>query len=152
VVSGQDVKPSFTSVSRRPHSQSSSATSRPHNSPVPPRPALLRSRSWIGEHLRAGMATIRIADPIKPVKSIDERRTREDIGGVYNTRAISLERRSTTRALSLDLRSTRGRRDSVDRNSKAGDDVEAEDEDSDLRQAGDFKKKQVCLILSSICL
>jgi hypothetical protein len=78
------------------------------------------------------MATIRIEDPIKPAKSFDDRRSREPIGGIYNTRAISLERRST-----------RGRRESVD--TRSDDYVEAEDEDAGLRQAGDFKKRQVCL-------
>jgi KUP system potassium uptake protein len=83
------------------------------------------------------MATIRIEDPIKPVKSFDERETRIDIGGVYNTRQLSLDRRSS-----------RLRRESIDRSSKVLEDAEAEDEDSGLRQAGDFKKKQVCLNLS----
>lgn len=85
------------------------------------------------------MATIRIEDPIKPVKSFDERKTRVDIGGVYNTRQISLDRRSS-----------RLRRESIDRSSKVVDDAEAEDEDSGLRQASDFKKKQVCLNLLSV--
>jgi KUP system potassium uptake protein len=88
------------------------------------------------------MATIRIADPIKPAISFDERTTREDIGGVYNTRGLSLERRSTRGSL-------RGRRDSIDRTTKPDHDVEAEDEDSGLRQASDFKKKQVYLIFLS---
>lgn len=85
------------------------------------------------------MATIRIADPTKPEKSIEERTSGKDIGGVYNTRQLSLDRRGS-----------RIRRDSVDRISKLGDDIEAEDEDSGLRQSGDFKKKQVCLELLSI--
>jgi hypothetical protein len=87
------------------------------------------------------MATIRIADPIKPAKSFDDRRSRDAIGGVYNTRAISLERRST-----------RGRRESVDRSSRSEDYVEAEDEDAGLRQAGDFKKRQVCLTFEHLPL
>lgn len=79
------------------------------------------------------MATIKIADPIKPAKSIDERTGRDTIGGVYNTRGHSLDRRSS-----------RGRRDSIDRSSRPVDYIETEDEDSGLRQNGDFKKKQVC--------
>lgn len=89
------------------------------------------------------MATIRIEDPIKPVKSFDERETRGDIGGVYNTRQLSLDRRSS-----------RLRRESIDRSSKVVEEAEAGDEDEDpgLRQAGDFKKKQVCLNLSEVYL
>jgi KUP system potassium uptake protein len=87
------------------------------------------------------MATIRIADPIKPAKTIDERTSREAIGGVYNTRQLSLDRRSS-----------RGRRDSIDRSSRPTDYIEAEDEDSGLRQNGDFKKKQVCSPLEHLLM
>lgn len=66
-----------------------------------------------------GMATIQIEDPIRPVRS---HTSGTDIGGVYPIRAISTDRRSTDHEY-------QGHK---------------EDEDSGLRRAGDFKKKQVC--------
>ena len=78
------------------------------------------------------MATIRIADPIRPTRS-NESTAASNI--VHPTRAVSLDRRSTR---------SRGRRASLDRRSvKSGDPEGAQDEDSGLRQAGDFKKRQV---------
>ena len=81
------------------------------------------------------MTTIRIADPIRPARS-NENLDGSGIGsGIYNIRTASLDRRNT-----------RGRRGSVDvRSVKTVDAEDAEDEDSGLREAGDFKKKQVNL-------
>lgn len=87
----------------------------------------------------ASMATIRIADPVKPERPIDERRGRESVGGIYNTRGISIDgRRSKSRL----------RRFSVD--TRSGDCEEGEDEDPGLRQAGDFKEKQVCIAFMNL--
>jgi len=61
--------------------------------------------------------TIKIEDPIRPVRSLGSN------GGVYPIRSLSADRRS--------LRSTDQEKQ------------DAEDEDSGLRRAGDFKKKQV---------
>jgi KUP system potassium uptake protein len=79
------------------------------------------------------MATIRIADPIRPSRS-NERPDSSGIGsGIYNIRTASLDRRSA-----------RSRRGSIDiRNTKTGDAEEAKDEDSGLREVGDYKTKQV---------
>lgn len=61
--------------------------------------------------------TIKIEDPIRPVRSIG------NTGGVYPIRSLSADRHS--------LRSTDNPKQDL------------EDEDSGLRRAGDFKKKQV---------
>ena len=87
------------------------------------------------------MATIRIADPVKPERPIDERRGRESVGGIYNTRGISIDRRRSKSRL---------RRFSVD--TRSGDCEEGEDEDPGLRQAGDFKEKQVCVAFLNLCM
>ena len=71
--------------------------------------------------------TIKIEDPIRPVRSLGNN------GGVYPIRSLSTDRRS--------LRSTDHEKQDV------------EDEDSGLRRAGDFKKKQVqyALNLQLLC-
>ncbi|KAH6671701.1 potassium transporter-domain-containing protein [Halenospora varia] len=68
------------------------------------------------------MATIRIADTLYPTRS-NASTSGADIGGVYPIRAISVDRRS--------LRSGDHERQA------------SEDEDSGLRRAGDYKKKQI---------
>ncbi|KAH0534038.1 hypothetical protein FGG08_007363 [Glutinoglossum americanum] len=76
--------------------------------------------------------TIRIADTIHPTRSGGSSGV---AGGVYSMRNVS--------GVSLERRSTRGR-SSIDRRSlRSGDNEGAEDEDSGLRQAGDFKQRQV---------
>lgn len=76
--------------------------------------------------------TIQIEDPIRPVRS---NASGNDVGGVYPIRAISTDRRSAD----------------YERQGHK------EDEDSGLRRAGDFKKKQVCtfvlfdLIIKCVC-
>ncbi len=82
------------------------------------------------------MATIRIADQLRPNRSHEGGSSSTDVGGgVYPIRSLSLERRSS-----------RGRSRSADRRGyKLEDDAqEQEGGDQGLRQAGDFKKKQVC--------
>ncbi|OCL04473.1 potassium transporter [Glonium stellatum] len=80
------------------------------------------------------MATIRIAESLHPTRSHGDPPKDGIGGGVYSTRNISRS--------SLERRSSRGRARSVDRRSvRSGDDEE--DEDSGLRQAGDFKKRQI---------
>jgi KUP system potassium uptake protein len=74
------------------------------------------------------MATIRIADPIRPSRSVDDGDTA--VGGVYPIRALSLER---TRSRSRDARSHVDHHERLDDEETAGE----------LRQAGDFKQKQV---------
>jgi hypothetical protein len=73
------------------------------------------------------MATIRIAETLRPTRSHDSA-----AGGVYPIRAVSLER-SRTRSRSRDARS------------RLSDlkDPDAEDADTGLRQDADFKKRQV---------
>jgi KUP system potassium uptake protein len=72
------------------------------------------------------MATIRIAETLRPTRSRDS----VSVGGVYPIRAVSLER-SRTRSRSRDARS------------RLSDLKDPEVEDAGLRQDGDFKKKQV---------
>lgn len=80
------------------------------------------------------MATIRIAETIRPTRSNGNLNNSNVGGGVYPMRSVS--------RASSDRRSIRGR--SIDRRSlKSGDNEGAEDEDSGLRQVGDFKKRQV---------
>ncbi|OCK88413.1 potassium transporter [Cenococcum geophilum 1.58] len=82
------------------------------------------------------MATIRIAETLHPTRSHSNPPKDGIGGGVYSTRNISRS--------SLERRSSRGRTRSVDRRSlKSGGDEGIEDEDSGLRQAGDYKKRQV---------
>jgi KUP system potassium uptake protein len=82
------------------------------------------------------MATIRIAETLHPTRSHSNPPKDGIGGGVYSTRNISRS--------SLERRSSRGRTRSVDRRSlKSGDNEGIEDEDSGLRQAGDYKKRQV---------
>jgi KUP system potassium uptake protein len=82
------------------------------------------------------MATIRIADTVHPTRSGGNATGSGVSGGVYTVRNVS--------KASLERRSVRGRRSSIDRRSlPSGDNEAAEDEDSGLRQAGDFKKRQV---------
>jgi hypothetical protein len=66
------------------------------------------------------MATIRIEDAIRPTKSHS---SATGVGGVFPIRAISTERRT--------------------QNTSDIEKPTSEDEDSGLRRAGDFKKKQV---------
>ena len=75
-----------------------------------------------------GMATIRIAEELRPTRS-----QTSVGGGVYPIRAASLER-SRTRSRSRDARS------------RLSDLKDSAIEEAGLRQDGDFKKKQVCLI------
>jgi len=78
------------------------------------------------------MATIRIAETVRPTKSF-ERTDSIGIGsGIYNIRTNSVERRGTF-----------GRRNSFDTRSVRTGDDQAEDQDSGLREAGDYKTKQV---------
>jgi KUP system potassium uptake protein len=70
------------------------------------------------------MATVRIADAIRPTRSNDGSNSALS-GGVYPIRAVSLERRTSHRA---------------SEHEKLDDD----DEEGGLRQDGDFKKRQVC--------
>ena len=83
------------------------------------------------------MATIRIADQIRPTRSHEGGSSSTDVGGgVYPIRSISLERRSS-----------RGRSRSNDRRGYRLDDDETQEQeggDQGLRQSGDFKTKQVC--------
>jgi hypothetical protein len=82
------------------------------------------------------MATIRIAETVHPTRSGDNAVSSGIGGGVYSMRNVS--------GASLERRSTRGRGSSLDRRSlRSGNNVAAEDEDSGLRRAGDFKKRQV---------
>jgi KUP system potassium uptake protein len=84
-----------------------------------------------------GMATtIRIDDTVRPTRSNLDRTGTGFGNGIYPYR-------SQSRASSHN-RSIRGRRGSFDKRSqKSGDQEAAVDEDSGLRQAGDFKKRQV---------
>jgi KUP system potassium uptake protein len=80
--------------------------------------------------------TIRIDDTVRPTRSNTDRTSTGFGNGIYPYR-------SQSRA-SSNSRSIRGRRGSFDRRSqKSGDHEAAEDEDSGLRQSGDFKKRQV---------
>jgi KUP system potassium uptake protein len=80
--------------------------------------------------------TIRIDDTVRPTRSNTERTGTGFGNGIYPYR-------SQSRA-SSNNRSIRGRRGSLDKRSlKSGDHEAAEDEDSGLRQSGDFKKRQV---------
>lgn len=79
--------------------------------------------------------TIQIDDTARPARN-PERTATGFSNGIYPYR-------SQSRA-SSHSRSIRGRRGSYDRRSqKSGDQEAAVDEDSGLRQAGDFKKRQV---------
>lgn len=78
------------------------------------------------------MATIRIADPIRPSRSFDHIDTA--VGGVYPIRTLSLER---TRSRSRDARSH------TDHHHHPHEKLEDNNGSGDLRQAGDFKQKQV---------
>jgi hypothetical protein len=78
------------------------------------------------------MATIRIAEtahPLHPTRSNPEAITSSTDDGIYNMRAIS---RASTRERSRDRWNVRS------------GEKEAEDDDPGLRQAGDYKAKQVC--------
>lgn len=72
------------------------------------------------------MATVRIADAIRPTRSNDGTSSALS-GGVYPIRAVSLERRGSHRA---------SEHEKLD-----------DDEEGGLRQDGDFKKRQVCAII-----
>lgn len=79
------------------------------------------------------MATIRIAEPERPSRAVDDI---DSVGGVYPIRALSLDRTtSKVRSLSRDTRAQQDERDE-----KLEDDEDVHD---DFRQAGDFKQKQV---------
>jgi hypothetical protein len=79
------------------------------------------------------MATIRIDDSVRPTRAHGPTGTGLS-GGVYPMRSLSRGSGS------------RGRRNSTDRKSlRSGDQEAAEDEDSGLRQSGDYKKRQVQL-------
>lgn len=91
------------------------------------------------------MATIRIAESVRPARS----KTTGDVsstgvaGGVFPMRSLSSH--------SMERRSLRGRRLSFDRHStRSGRIEEPQDEDSGLRRATDYKKKQVRLELAYI--
>jgi KUP system potassium uptake protein len=84
------------------------------------------------------MATIKIADDIHPVRSNTSGVSSGVAGGIYvkrNVSRASIDRRSASR-VSVDRRSEK----SVDRE-------EAEGGEPNLRQAGDFKERQVHLCL-----
>ncbi|KAF4635985.1 hypothetical protein G7Y89_g2111 [Cudoniella acicularis] len=72
------------------------------------------------------MATIRIADPIRPTRSVASS-SGVNVGGVYPLRAVSVDRRSLPSNNDQERQSF----------------STPEDEDSGLRRAGDFKQKQV---------
>jgi hypothetical protein len=75
-----------------------------------------------------GMATIRIADPIRPTRADNSSSSTTAVGGVYPIRTNSLDRRS--------IRSN-------DRRGVKLNDAENLDDENGLRQQGDFKKRQV---------
>jgi KUP system potassium uptake protein len=82
------------------------------------------------------MATIKIDDTLRPTRSNDNPPYSGVGGGVYSARNISRD--------SVDKRSIGARTRSIDRRSlRSGNNERVEDEDSGLRQAGDFKKRQV---------
>lgn len=87
--------------------------------------------------------TIRIAEADRPRRSADE--IDPVVGGVYPIRSLE-QTSSRARSFSRDARSQQ-----PDRDEKLEDD---EDSQGDLRQAGDFKQKQVwrhgesCLVLA----
>lgn len=76
------------------------------------------------------MAAIRIADPIRPSRSRDDSDTA--VGGVYPIRSHSVER-IRSRSRSRDARTA----------SEGHERLDDEDAPGGLRQAGDFKQKQV---------
>ncbi len=84
------------------------------------------------------MATIRIADEIRPVKSNATGISTGVAGGVYSRHdfsRISVGRRSASRV-------------SIDRTSeKLADHEDIEDDQPGLRQEGDYKERQVTLCL-----
>jgi KUP system potassium uptake protein len=77
------------------------------------------------------MATIKIVDEIHPVRSNTSAISGGVTNGIYSRRNVS--------GLSLDRRSVR-----------SADVEEAEDEHSDLRRDGDYKKRQVCASCSHL--
>jgi KUP system potassium uptake protein len=82
------------------------------------------------------MATLRIADTVHPARSSANATSNDGFEGVYPARINS--------RTSFDRRSAKGRRGSFARRSvNQSDTGGVEDEESGLRQAGDFKKKQV---------
>lgn len=74
------------------------------------------------------MATIQIADPIRPLSRTN---SYDVVGGVVNLRATSVER-TRTRSLSRDVSRSRPHHERLEHG-----------EDGGLRQSGDFKQKQV---------
>jgi hypothetical protein len=88
------------------------------------------------DHALRMATTIRIDDTVRPTRSNQDRTGTGFSNGIYPYRSQS--------RTSSHSRSARGRRGSFDRRSqKSGDPEVAEDEDAGLRQAGDFKKRQV---------
>jgi KUP system potassium uptake protein len=74
------------------------------------------------------MATIRIADPIRPTRADNSSSSTTAAGGVYPIRTNSLDRRSIK---------------SNDRRGVKLNDTENLEDENGLRQQGDFKKRQV---------
>ena len=80
--------------------------------------------------------TIRIDDTIRPTRSNENGSSSGVNNGIYYMRSVS--------RTSLDKRSSRGRKGSIDHRSLHDP---AEDEDSGLRQTGDYKQRQVSLLI-----
>jgi hypothetical protein len=87
------------------------------------------------------MATIQFEEPdLHRAKSNED--SRGIASGVYSTRSHSIDRRTPSR----------GRRSSLDRRSHLSSQLEeGHDEDSGLRQEGDFKHRQVSTDLPDLC-